>query len=247
MKTLVGIITYNRLNYLKTCADSARKALRRLGSVGKSDPSSRVVIFDDVSSDGTIDWLKKSDFKFILGQDRGGVAKNSNRAIKYARDYNFDVLFLVNDDIEIKPEALETYVNAIEVTDYEHFCYTDPLSQFKPSEYFTNNGIELVRRVTGDGAFMTITKDMIAELGGFDVEYGMFGSEHYDYSRRAAAVGFANDSLDVVAATNLVNVRQYKEIIPKSIEKFSEHMKKGFETWVTQRSQPPVIFKPIII
>lgn len=240
MKILVGIITRNRVDRLEKCVESMLR----------HDFKYPLLVSDDNSMDGTIKYIQGrlcSD-EYILNSIQGGVARNSNRILKEAKERKTDILFLLNDDISICDlDVFDLYIDAIQKSHYQHFCFTDSHSAFKPVEIFTKNGIEMHRRMFGDGVLLTITSSMLHCLGGFDTDYGIFGGEHYDYNRRAAAAGFCINSLDVPAAQKYIYAAQYYEEVKPSLPNVSEYQVAANMIWVERMSKPPEIYRDIII
>lgn len=241
-KSIVCVITYNRLDLLKDC-------------LATLEPFPMVAVFDDGSIDGTVEWLEQWANNAVLrrwtfpSDCRLGVARNSNRAIKFAMEKRADTLFLLNDDLLVKDTKIfDLYANAIEKTGFGYYCYTDKRSPFKQSESFVVNDIELERHTSGDGAFIVMSRRAMETLGGFDPAYGLCAGEHFDAARRASAAGLSRDTLDVAATKDMVRIRQYSEIVPRAISDRAiadEAMQHGFATWMEQSAQPAVIWKPL--
>lgn len=241
MRPLIAVLTYNRLQILKDCLESFATAKPLVG---------KIVVFDDCSSDGTAEWLRDRmiGVEYKLATKRGGVAINSNRAIKYFLERrNYSTLFLLNDDLLVNPDVFQIYLDATEKTKYNFFSYTDERSPYKPSAEFTKNGVMLVRRKAGDGCFTVLTRKAVETLGGFDVNFGLFGGEDLDMQRRASAAGLCLDSLDVKAAQGLVIPRQYYENIPRALgAETDRHLNVGRKYWIETMNENPVIWKEII-
>jgi GT2 family glycosyltransferase/Tfp pilus assembly protein PilF len=90
-KTSIVILTYNNLEYNKSCIESIKKYTEK--------NTYEIVIVDNQSTDGTVDWLKKQkDLKLILNDKNLGFPKGCNQGIEIA-DKNNDILLLNNDTI----------------------------------------------------------------------------------------------------------------------------------------------------
>jgi len=234
LNPLIAILHYRRPELLKGLLDSLAG-----GAI-------KIVVFDDYS-------LKDINFSvsrnnLIIANEHGGVARNSNRAIKYFKERkNLDVLFILNDDLLVDPKVFQIYLDAIEKTGYDFFSYTDKLSPYKPSAEFIRNGVSLVRRRTGDGCFTVMTRKAVEVLGGFDVNFGLFGGEDLDMQRRASAAKLCMDSLDVKAAAGLIKPRQYYENIPRALgSETGKHLALGREYWLETMNEDPIIWKECI-
>ena len=88
MKILAAIVTYNRLKLLKRCIKYINKQTRKVDDL---------IVINNSSSDGTVDFLIKNKIKHIT-QINSGSAGGWNAAIKYALDNNFDKIWLMDDD-----------------------------------------------------------------------------------------------------------------------------------------------------
>lgn len=239
MNKHISIITYNRSYLLEDCIESLNKVL------GDSRSEYTIIVFDDGSTDDTKNLLEQFvDDGLVDDADyfsRGGVARNSNRAIRTAKTGEADLLFLCNDDIEFIENPFPIYEDAIKNSDYQHFCYTDPASPNKAYRDFSSNGRILTQtKLVSDGVFLTITRDMIEKLGGFNEAYGLYGIEHIDYSRRASIAGFASDVLDVRAARGTIKVSQYYRKIPNTLEKSHEFLANAREVWTNSYMNPTI-------
>lgn len=240
MNVVIGVLSYQRREFLRDCVSSFA------GYSWPADMAVKVAVFDDCSADGTAEWLRDRavGIDVELAETRGGVARNSNRAIKFAQETGAETLFLLNDDLLVlNPRVFSVYLDAIKRTGYGHFRYTDERSAYKHPVEFEKNGVKLARRVAGDGAFMTLTRSMFDCLGGFDVNFGMAGGEELDFLRRAEAAGFCDGALDVVEAQGMIDVRQYHEAVPSSFSNFE--LETGAQMWYDSMNEEVVVWKPI--
>ena len=90
-KTSIIMLTYNELEYTKTCIQSIRNNVNK--------ESYEIVVVDNNSTDGTVDWLKEQeDIKVIFNEENKGFPAGCNQGIKYAEKEN-DILLLNNDTV----------------------------------------------------------------------------------------------------------------------------------------------------
>ena len=95
------IPTLNNLKYLKLCLESLKK---------NSKFNHEIIPHVNIGSDGTIDYLKKNNFKFTHTKENAGICKGMNLAAKkatnnyllYAHD---DFYFCPNWDVILKKEV----------------------------------------------------------------------------------------------------------------------------------------------
>lgn len=92
------VVTYNRLNYLKECIDSLRIQTYKLDEI---------VVVNNSSSDGTLDWLSTQKDLTIITQENSGGAGGFHTGIKYCYENGADWIWCMDDDIEMVNYALE--------------------------------------------------------------------------------------------------------------------------------------------
>lgn len=85
------LLTYNQLDYTKLCIDSIRK--------NNNKNSYQIVIVDNNSTDGTVEWLKaQEDIKVVYNNDNKGFPKGCNQGIEISEKNN-DIMLLNNDTV----------------------------------------------------------------------------------------------------------------------------------------------------
>lgn len=89
------IVSYNCLESLKTCISSLED---------QKGVESEIVVIDNDSGDGTVDFLKERKFKTILSKKNVGYGAAANRAAKMAEG---KYLFILNPDTELPSASLE--------------------------------------------------------------------------------------------------------------------------------------------
>lgn len=101
----VGLVTYNRLEKLK-------KALSSYDC--QTFKPSRIIVFDNNSTDGTIEYLKKwekekSDYeKIVIYNDENiGGSGGFSRLIANSLKYTYDWLFISDDDAYLEKDCLK--------------------------------------------------------------------------------------------------------------------------------------------
>lgn len=249
VETVIGVITYNRPFLLRSCVESIYRA-------GKSN--AQIYVSDDGSNSETLDFLdeenKKENLIFTSNQ-RGGVARNSNRVLNFfINETNAQYLFLLNDDIQIvksDPTCFDIYIEASNRTKIEHFSYLDKYASHKVFNWRHVNGYTIKESKVGDGCFMFFTRKAIETLGGFDFNFGIYGCEHSDMTRRASFAGFLTDKNvvnDIEIEPSLVYVPQYRSKIERSLspKERNKALNKSATLWNETRTLPPVIWKPRI-
>lgn len=206
-KTIVlGITTYNRINYLKSCINSWCKTRNK-------DHNWILIIADDGSTDGTVEFIKDLFIPevhiHIIFNNRKGVHYQTNEILKYCSILEFDLGFKIDDDIIFLKKGWEDiYIAAIEKTGYDHLCFFDiekgKKRGIRKNPIISPDGSLVSYVINKDiqGAFWTFTKRVIEKVGYFDIEnFGFCGYGHIDYTYRCARAGF-NDINNIFDCKN---------------------------------------------
>ena len=194
MKFVLACTTYNRLSFLKQMVESF------VSTVNRSHEWT-LLIADDGSSDGTLEYLHSLSFEFcefiIFSNYRIGVHGQKNVLIKNLENRDFDLCFCVDDDILFRDSGWDTgYFDCVKSTGVQHLVFVDPSwHQGEQLANFREEG-ELISRtelMNIQGAFYTLTKEIIREIGYFDISnFGFRGMGHVDYTARCARNGFTS-------------------------------------------------------
>ena len=106
----VVIPTYNRLTILEKCL----RALESQNLHGALD-GFEVVVVDDGSTDGTVQWLQQRGEQFphvrLIEQEHGGPAEGRNRGVHQA---NGDVIVFIDSDLVVTETFLASHARALE-------------------------------------------------------------------------------------------------------------------------------------
>jgi len=103
MKTLLAVTTYNQLEYTKKFVASLK---------GISIPGLDVAFFDDVSTDGTQNYLKSCGFALFERARPMGLTRSWNLAYQKFKRENYDVLILANNDVLVNQTGLQNLIGA---------------------------------------------------------------------------------------------------------------------------------------
>ena len=88
VKVLAIVVTYNRLNYLKRLLENLNSQDRKIDEI---------LIINNNSTDGTIEYLQNSKLNFI-NQENLGSAGGWHTGINYALKKNYQYVWMMDDD-----------------------------------------------------------------------------------------------------------------------------------------------------
>lgn len=100
-KIAAVVVTFNRLELLKQCIDSLRNQTHKLDEI---------IIVNNSSTDGTIEWLNQQKDLTIITQENSGSAGGQHTGIKIAYEKGFDWIWCFDDDCFVETNALEELV-----------------------------------------------------------------------------------------------------------------------------------------
>jgi len=181
----VGVITCNRVDFLKKCIDSI--PLHKIDEhVIINDGDRFPVEFTD----------NNRKILIIEHITNAGVGKSKNDALEYLLSKDCDHIFLIEDDIIIKDEnVFDEYIRCSEITGIKHlnFCLHGEDNKVNGSPHpkkiidYKDIKISLYHNIYG--AFSYYHKDVIDEIGLMDEEY-INAMEHVDHTMAAIKAGF---------------------------------------------------------
>lgn len=99
-KITAVVVTYNRLELLKKCIQSLREQTRKLNEI---------IVVNNSSADGTLDWLNSQDDLTIITQENSGSAGGQHTGIKTAYEKGYDWVWCLDTDIVTDRKALESF------------------------------------------------------------------------------------------------------------------------------------------
>jgi GT2 family glycosyltransferase len=184
----VGLITCDRVNFLKKSAKSVVKALENYKD------TEFVIINDGMSK------LDISNVNCINTTGRIGVGKAKNIAFKELLEKGCEHIFLIEDDIVIKDQnVFSAYINARKKTGIQHFMfgYHGPankagISGGKPvPRYVIEYGdVKIAINQHSVGAFCYYTSESLRAVGLIDEAY-INAFDHVDHDYRLAKAGYS--------------------------------------------------------
>lgn len=258
-KISIVVLTYNNLKCNKGCIDSI---LRKTAY-----PAYELIIVDNASTDGTVEWLKELDQKHlpnvtvVLNKENLGFAAGNNVGMKLAKG---DYVVLLNNDTLVTRGWLSGMVKHLENDEALGMC--GPVTNSIGNEakirvdYFDKEGLELfANRYTFEhlgelwqdpgvlALFCTMIKrGVIDKCGYLDEAYGrgMFEDDDYSWAARKAGyrIAIAEDSF-----IHHFEGMSFKKLEDKSFKELFEKNKSIFEKkwnteWKVHQKRPGVFW-----
>lgn len=134
---LVGIVVlnWNRLNLTQECLESINK---------QSYKNNKIIVIDNGSTDGSIDWLSKQHITLIENKRNRGFARAINQGIAQAIDERCDYVVSLNNDAQPDKKWLEILVDYMESHPMVGFAQGSSM-QADNTDTFDSTGIYLER------------------------------------------------------------------------------------------------------
>lgn len=188
LKLSIIIINWNGEQFINQC----------LNSIAASDLSSaayEIIFADNLSTDNSVSLVKGSYPRVrLLEFDKNyGFCKGNNLAAAYAKG---DVLFFLNNDTKIGPDALGKMLAVFESDKQIAVCGCRMMNYSGSAVFHTGIGIDVMgwpvryrKLFYVEGSAMMIRKSVFNELEGFDEDYFMF-YEDVDLCWRARLAGY---------------------------------------------------------
>lgn len=203
MKLILGIVTYNRLRYLK-------KLLSSFLNTYNKDYEYTIIIADDGSTDGTLEYLDEFNNTFpiiIIKNSHKYIAGQTNSILKMCSNYSYDIGFIANDDIEFTDSGWDIdYVDSILKSGYDHLVYFNKnLCSYKAKLFRHNqrkikikNNLNICSKINYllcMGCFWTFTPRVISTVGYFNTgDFIGSGYSHIEYTLRCCRAGFNKEN-----------------------------------------------------
>lgn len=212
MTTGLGIITY-----VPHDRPHCRKRLPNLmRSLEFSCYPGPIVIVDDGSTDEMHrDYLDTiaPRHTVIHKPENSGICRAKNTALRVIRDWNVDVGFVVEDDVEFRsPYWWACYSTAHQLSELHHFSWHWNFAG--PGEIDQVNGYPVIRREALNGCFLSFTREVLRTVGGFAELPGKYGHTHVNWSRRIRNAGLIPFFPDIVGSENHIGLSAMRNRSP---------------------------------
>lgn len=168
----IGIPTINLLRYLEETINSI-----------KCHDEFQLLLIDNLSIDGTREWIQQSGHEYILNPENYGVSKSWNQILHWGLSHNdCEVIFILNNDIVMHPESFDLMMESIREVGKEAISgvnignhprmletCTKPEPRYSPAMNFSCFGL---------------TPQTIKRVGFFDEGFKLAYFEDNDYHHR---------------------------------------------------------------
>lgn len=234
-RAIFAVTTFNRRDYLRECLESWATT---------RDPawSWLVIVADDGSTDGTLDYLQALRLPadcVVLHNDRRGAGGQTNAIYDYCRRLDYTLGFKVDDDLVFRAKGWDRlYRRAMASSGLDHLCHLNlrlwnqqrrpdtPLTAAKPIAIDPSGAAAAYTDVYNCmGCLFTFTPRVLEAVGDVDERnFPVRGDWHIDYSARAARAGFnrvatffdARNSNDFIDLQNNLKPTYLHSIAPQS-------------------------------
>ena len=184
MKVSVIIPTLNQLELTKICVESVVKNTR--------DMEHEVIVVDNASTDGTIDYLKEKGIFYIANRENLGVAKAWNQGVKASKG---EYVCIINNDIIAGAGWLSALVNFYE--NHPDAGIVSPGTRWGETDYdFDRYAADYTRKMKNvikdgyAGWCMLIARDRFAKTEYFCEDYRVGTCEDTDFYHALKKAGF---------------------------------------------------------
>jgi GT2 family glycosyltransferase len=222
LKVLAIVVTYNGEETIKECIDSLLK----------SELALSIFIIDNASTDNTLSILKQKYPMIIIIENKKniGFGQANNIGFKYAKENQYDYVFLLNQDAYIEKDTIFNLVkvqnNNPQYDLLSPLHYSRDLSTLDRKFFrYIQNGcpnyiMDLITKKTIkevypshfiNAAAWLLTLDCINKIGGFDPIFFHTG-EDVDYCNRLI---FNKYSICIVPSTKIYHLRSNEGKIPQ--------------------------------
>jgi hypothetical protein len=174
----IGIATFDR-----------RERLARLvaGLAEHTQSEFRLVVADDGSTDGSVEWCRENGLTVVAGRHHG-VARNKNRALFALSALGCDPLILLEDDL-VPTRAGWEREWVLATRRWHHLGYRHPkIAKHDLSGSGTAEDPILSRGWTAQ--CLSVSAHVMERVGYFDPRFEGWGHEHGDWTERIQRAGY---------------------------------------------------------
>ncbi|MEA5467803.1 glycosyltransferase family 2 protein [Spirulina sp. 06S082] len=189
----IVIPTYNRQQILEKCLKALESQNLRFNSIIEDY---EIIVVDDGSTDGTLDWLqgKKLEFPHVItrSQNHQGPAAARNLGVEVSRG---DIIIFIDSDLVVTEKFLQSHADRLLQGEKEYnsdriFTYGWVINTCN----FTNPTSEPYKITDFSAAYfatgnVAIAKKWLLEAGLFDTQFQLYGWEDLELGVRLKKLG----------------------------------------------------------
>lgn len=182
IKVGVAVVTYNRLDYVKKNVE----AIKTFSSLPV-----KLVVVDDGSADGTVEWCKEEKVDCISGAN-AGVCRNKNRALYYLNEIEkCDVIILLEDDCRPNLKGWDSEW-ALATLVWGHLNYAHKRIISKKDRVFSGDGNRYTPYLTKllTGQCTGCSSEALSRVGYLDPNFLGYGHGHVEWTERFLKFGY---------------------------------------------------------
>ncbi len=236
-KIFAIIVTFNGMqhNWIQKCLDSLLF----------SSIQTKIIVIDNGSVDGTIDFIQKnySQVDLIVLNENLGFAKANNVGIKKAYEQGADYFLLLNQDAWLEKNTIEKLVEAFKqlpeagIVSPIHLNgnktnldsgFINYIAQHNTPDFVSDSYLGCLKNVYEtkfvNAAAWLISRGCIDKIGGFDTSIFYHYGEDDNYCQRVAYHGF---KIYIITTTAICHDRSERKG-----KWTTEHQKRGEEVWI---------------
>lgn len=183
------------MKWLRECLEALKNSTVR----------TNVIIIDNGSKDGTIDFIKREypEIHLIEAENNLGFGQANNKGIRLAMDEGCDAVFLLNQDAYVYPDMFENLIKVASDPDNKHYGIFSPLHLKAGGKGFDSQYKDYISKVTPrivedilfgvsndvygvqsvPAAGWMIMRKTLMTVGGFDPIFFHYGEDDHYASR----------------------------------------------------------------
>lgn len=219
LKILVIIVTFNSKPWIKKCLDS----------LSRSNYNHDIILIDNNSDDGSLDYVKENykNIKVVEVKENLGFGRANNIGFKYALDHLYDYVLLLNQDVYVEPNMIESLVTV--ALNNPDIGILSPLhlsgdgssldKNFSIAVSQSNkdlNSLENIQKYTQElfetkfvmAAIWLLERDVLEKVGGFNPIFNHYGEDN-DYVNR---VLYHGKKIGIYSSTAGYHDREFRKI-----------------------------------
>lgn len=167
-RTACLVVTFNRLSLLQSCIDALNNQTYK---------GFDIIVVNNGSTDGTVEWLESLDKVDILTQPNLGGAGGFHNGLQYAYDKGYDYFWIMDDDGIPERDCLNKLMSVAN----RGFHYVAPILYTKENichwPYLVDKTENVLSHGGGPFNAILLTRELIEAVGLPNIHYFIWGDE----------------------------------------------------------------------